>query len=222
MGISEGLLPTHWLLFSHMVYVLVLWAALRRAAWRRLWAFRSLQHGLGAAVVALMLLWQIRAGIAPGLEIHFLGLTALTLAMGWSFSVIAASLALLGATLVGEESAEAFSFNVLVACVIPISVSYAVLTIERLVGFRVFFAYIFICAFFGGALAVAAASISMAFLLWWADVYSFQQITNDFLIYVPLIAFPEGIINGAIVTGLLVYMPQYLKTLDQHRYSQSH
>ena len=220
MGLTSGALPEHWVWLSHLAYLLVLWAAVRRAAWRRLWEYRVLQHGMGLAVVSLMLLWQIRAGITPGLEIHFLGLTALTLAVGWSFAVIIASLALMGTTIVGRESLEVFSFNALVACVVPISVSYAMVIAERLARFRIFFAYIFVCAFFGGALAVVAAMGCMAWLLWFADVYSLSQITSDLLIYIPLIAFPEGVINGSVVTGLLVYLPQYLKTLDAERYGR--
>jgi len=219
MGVSAGLLPPHWLWLCHLLYLGLLVSAIRHAEWHRLWDHRSLQHLLGAAIVGLMLLWQIRAGISPGLEIHFLGLTALTLAVGWSFAVIASSVALLGTTLVGSEVGEAFSFNALIACIVPISLSYLVCIIERYVGFRLFFAYIFICAFFGGALAVVGAGLLIAWLLWLADAYSMREIIDYFLIYLPLIAFPEGVVNGTIITGMLVYMPQYLKTLQPERYS---
>lgn len=219
MGVSTGLLPSHWLWLCHLFYGGLLISAIRHAEWQRLWAHRSLQHLLGAAVVGLMLLWQIRAGISPGLEIHFLGLTALTLAVGWSFAVIGASIALLGTTIMGSEVVEAFSFNALFACIVPISLSYLICMIERYIGFRIFFAYIFICAFFGGALAVVGSWLLIASLLWIADAYSMREITEYFLIYLPLIAFPEGVVNGTIITGMLVYMPQYLKTLQPDRYS---
>jgi uncharacterized membrane protein len=218
MGISAGMLPTLWIWGGHVIFGAVLFTAIRHAQWPLLWRHRELQHLFLGAIALLIFLWHIRAGISPGLEIHFLGLTALTLVMGWCFAVIVASLVLLSLTLIGYESFEAFSFNALVVCIIPVCVSYCMYVLEKLLKFRPFFAYIFIGAFFGGALAVVSATTAMALLLWWADVYGLDEIIDQFLIFLPLIAFPEGLINGTIITALLVYAPEYLKTLDQSRY----
>lgn len=222
MGVSEGLLPAHWLWICHGLYAMVLWAAIRNAEWYRLWQYRSLQHLAGISVVSLVLLWQIRTGLVPGLEIHFLGLTALTLTMGWSFAVILASLALLATTLAGTEDFGAFSLTALMTCVVPICVSYLACLIERAMGTRIFFAYIFVCGFFGAALAVICANVGMALVLWLGEAYSFRQIWDNLLMYIPLIALPEGVINGILTTGLMVFLPQYLKTLEPARYGLRH
>src|SRR5690554_2983291 len=95
MGMPVELLPTSWVWSSHLLYGLFLWLAIRQVDWVRLRERRTVQHLCGGAVLALSLLWQMRIGLLPGLEIGFLGVTALTLVMGWSFAVVVASVALL-------------------------------------------------------------------------------------------------------------------------------
>lgn len=221
MGMPVELLPTSWVWSSHLLYGLFLWLAIRQVDWVRLRERRTVQHLCGGAVLALSLLWQMRIGLLPGLEIGFLGGTALTLVMGWSFAVVVASVALLITYLVKGGAWESFSLAALTGCVLPVSVSYVAYIIERLLRFRPFFAYIFICAFFGGAGVAVVMAFSKTLLFWLGGVYSLQDIVQQYLPYALLIAFPEGFINGMVITGLMVFAPQYLKTLDQGRYEAS-
>src|SRR5690606_1789156 len=221
MGMPVELLPTAWVWSSHLLYGLFLWLAIRQVEWQRLRERRVVQHLCGGAVLLLSLLWQLRIGLLAGLEIGLLGLTALTLVMGWAFAVVVASVALLIGYVVKGGSSESFSLTALMGCVLPVCVSYLACVVERLLKFRPFFAYIFISAFFGGAAVAVAVALCKTLLSWLGGVYSLPEILQHYLPYALLIAFPEGFVNGMVITGIMVFAPQYLKTLDQGRYETS-
>jgi len=87
-----------------VVFVLAalgLFVALLRAPWRRLADGTQLNLLLGFAV-GLMLLWSMKAGVKPGLNLHLLGAMAATLALGPWLAVLALALALCGITLNGS------------------------------------------------------------------------------------------------------------------------
>ncbi|MBY4676242.1 energy-coupling factor ABC transporter permease [Marinobacterium arenosum] len=218
MSISEGLLTGPWLWLIHLLYLLALGAAVWRAPWRVLADNRRLQHLLFGATVLLMMMWWMRAGISPGLSIHFVGMTAMTLMFGWDLAILAASLALLGMTLTGKESWDGFTVNGLCSVVLPALVSYG---IYRWVEWKLpknFFIYLFLCAFIGGGIAGASAGLSSSLLLWLADVYSWAKIEHEYIRYLPLIMFPEGLMNGILMTGMMVFYPDWVRTFNAKAY----
>lgn len=217
MGITDQLLPPPVLVTGWIICCCGLMAALVRAEWPQLFVERALQHSFFGAMVALVLLWQMRAGINPGLTVHLLGMTAATLVLGWQFSMLAGSVALVAMVFLGKESLAAFGINDLVTVLVPALVTQGIMLWERR-HFRLFFNYIFFCGFFGAALSVAAGGILMVLLLWVFGVYDWDLLTWDYLRFLPLIMLPEAFINGMVVTGLMVYFPKRLLTLDESRY----
>ncbi|ERP87124.1 membrane protein [Marinobacter sp. ES-1] len=218
MGMTDNLLSTGQWLFTALLFVLVLIAALRSVDWR---AFRNddaAQHTLFGAAVVLGFVWQLRAGISPGLAIHIFGITVITLMVGWALAVLAGLLALVITVITGREPLMMFAANGLVTVMVPALVSHGIMLWERRRNFRNFFAYIFFCGFFGAGLSVAAAGVVMCLLLWTSGAYSFDMLVHEYLRYLPLFMIPEGFINGAFVTGLMVFHPDRLSTLDQRRY----
>src|SRR5690606_40390791 len=123
MGMPVELLPTLWVWSSHLLYGVLLWLAIRQVDWLRLRERRTVQHLCGGGVLLLSLLWQLRSGLLPGLEIGLLGLTALTLVMGWSFAVVVSSVALLIGFLVDRKSTRLNSSHV--------KISYAVFCLKK-------------------------------------------------------------------------------------------
>ena len=66
-----------------LLWVLLLIFSLRGTLLRTLYHHPLYQHlCLGGAIV-LVPLWTLRAGLHEGLDVHFLGLTSLTLLLGW-------------------------------------------------------------------------------------------------------------------------------------------
>lgn len=218
MGMTENLLSTGQWLLTAVLFLLILAQAARSVDWQALRRDSALQHSLFGAAVALGFLWQLRAGISPGLAIHIFGITVITLMLGWALAVFSGLLALVITVITGREPVMMFAANGLVTVMVPALVSHGIMVWERRRNFRNFFAYIFFCGFFGAGLAVAAAGVVMCLMLWSSGVYTFDELIHEYIRYLPLIMLPEGFVNGTFVTGLMVFHPDRLTTLDQRRY----
>lgn len=218
MGMTENLLSGSQLVTTGVLFLLVLINALRGIDWRAFRRDQALQHTFFGAAVVLGFVWQFRAGISPGLSIHVFGMTLVTLMLGWRLAVLAGLLALVITVITGREPLIAFAANGLVTVMVPALVSHGIMLWERRRDFRNLFAYIFFCGFFGAGIAVGVAGVVMCLMLWSAGVYSLGELVHEYLRYLPLFMMPEGFVNGAFVTGLMVLHPDRLTTLDQRRY----
>lgn len=218
MGLMDGLLPLWQLLLTGFLFIAGLVLAYRDADWARLRRDQVLQHSFFGAAVALGCFWQLRAGVLPGLSVHLFAMTAVTLVLGWGLAVFAGLIALLISVLGGVESLSSFAATGLVTVMVPALVSHGIMLWERHCNFRNFFAYIFICSFFGAGISVAIAGCAMVLLLWTGGAYSAYELVHDYLRYLPLIILPEALINGMIIASLMVCYPERLLTLDQGRY----
>lgn len=214
MNISIGLLSGNWLWWLYPVYFIALFYAIYRAPWPLLQSTRGLQHLFFAATVILMLMWSMRAGISPGLSIHFLGMTVLTLLLGWDLAILSGSLVLVAMVLIGKESWEGFVVNGVCLIVIPAFLSYQ---IHRYVDRKFpknFFVYLFLTGFIGSACVVAVSGLSMSSVLLIDGVYEWKKIYHEYVRYLPLIMFPEALMNGIILTGIMVFHPDWIRTFD--------
>lgn len=218
MGMTENLLSTTQWLITLVLFLLILVRAVRTIDWQAVRQDNTLQHTFFGAAVVLGFLWQLRAGLSPGLSIHVFGITVITLMLGWALAVLAGLLALVITVITGREPLLMFAANGLITVMIPALVSHGIMLWERHRNFKNFFAYIFVCGFFGAGIAVAAAGIVMCLLLWSSGVYDLSELVHEYLRYLPLFMIPEGFANGAFVTGLMVFHPDRLTTLDQRRY----
>ncbi|ABM17403.1 MULTISPECIES: energy-coupling factor ABC transporter permease [Marinobacter] len=218
MGMTDNLLSTSQWLITAVLFAVILLKAVRSVDWPALRKDNALQHSFFGAAVILGFVWQLRAGISPGLAIHIFGITVITLMLGWALAVLAGLLALVITVITGREPLLMFAANGLITVMVPALVSHGIMLWERRRNFRNFFAYIFFCGFFGAGLSVAAAGIVMCLMLWSSGTYSFDELVHEYLRYLPLFMIPEGFINGTFVTGLMVFHPDRLSTLDQSRY----
>ena len=217
MNLTDSLLPADLLLLANFIWVLILWQALRQAPWRAFLAQPNLQHVLLGASVALFLMWIFEAGIRPALGFHFLGVTVYTLMFGWSLGVIGVSLIAVGVTVTSGDW-SALAMNALLLGILPGSTSYAVYRLVYRYLPRHLFIYIFLCAFFNAMIAAGAVILTLVTLLVFAESYTFSRISNEYLPFVPLYLFPEGMLNGMVTTALIVLKPDWLKTYDDEIY----
>ncbi|WP_449285528.1 energy-coupling factor ABC transporter permease [Marinobacter sp. PE14] len=218
MGMTENLLSTSQWIITLLLFLVILVRAVRSIDWPALRKDQALQHSFFGAAVVLGFVWQLRAGISPGLAIHIFGITVITLMLGWALAVLAGLMALVITVITGREPLIMFAANGLITVMVPAIVSHGIMLWERRRDFRNFFAYIFFCGFFGAGISVAAAGGVMCLMLWTSGVYTFDQLVHEYIRYLPLFMIPEGFVNGTFVTGLMVFHPDRLTTLDQRRY----
>jgi uncharacterized membrane protein len=191
------------------------------AAYYALWCrFRdhSFQHTFFGACAVLLLLWSMRAGLAPGLDLHLLGVTTMTLMFGWQLTLIGLALVCIGVVLIGPETWPWLGFDYLTGALVPVLTSWMLFrwADRRLPNH--FFVYLFVSVFSAAALSSVARSLVMAACLWLIGRYSFEQISEQYLIYIPLLAFPEAFVNGAIMIGMIALRPSWVITFDDRRY----
>ena len=220
MNLTNSLLPADVLFFANFIWLAIGLRALRSAPWRMLLANPRLQHVFLGASAALFLMWIFEVGVRPALGFHLLGVTAYTLMFGWSLGVIGVSLIMLAVTATNGDWA-ALATNALLLGVLPVSVSYGVYAlVDRYLPHHLFI-YIFLCAFFNAMLAAGATVLALVALLVTTETYAFARINSEYLPFVPLYLFPEGLINGMIITILVGLRPDWLKTYDDERYLKS-
>lgn len=217
MNLPDGLLSAGWLWPGHGLYALLLVAAVLRAPWRALRDSVRLNLFLGASV-ALMVLWSIKAGVAPGLNFHFLGATLLTLLFGWPLAVIAVSVVLLAVTFYGMSGWQAFSVNALLMGMLPAAITWLVFRLVDRFLPKHLFLYIFLCGFFGAALAMATTGLVSTAVFAASGAYSVDHLLQQYLPFYLLMVFPEAIITGSLVALLVVYHPEWVATYDEDAY----
>jgi uncharacterized membrane protein len=219
MDLPADLLPTPWILAAHVLYIALINLALRHAPWTQLRRTDTLNVFVGACV-GLGVLWSLKAGISPGLNFHLLGVTLLTLTFGWSLAVIGSSLVLLMTTLNGAGDWETFSVNALLMGALPATVTLSVLRLSERWLPPNFFVYVLVDAFLAAGLAMTATTLAASILFILSGIYILDQLSYEYLPYLPLVALPEALINGLLVTLLVGLRPEWVATFDDGRYLQ--
>ena len=208
MDLPSGTLPTAWFLLSDLLFGLLLVMVLFTRPWRWLKESQAQHLFLGTAVV-LLILWSLRAGISPGLNFHFLGMTAITLMLGWPVAILVGSMALIGVTLNGAAGWEAFGMNALLMVALPVLLTWQLWRWAVRFLPHHFMVYVFVNAFLTSALVM---------LLFVAGTYPLERLSYEYLPYLPLIVLPEAVMNGMAITLMVAYRPQWLMTFDDARY----
>jgi len=203
--------------YLSIVAAAALIAALRRTPWSR---FRDtrFQHVFFGACVAAAFLWRLRFGIVPAVPIHLLCLTTLTLMFGVPLATIAAAILTCAMCLLGLEVWQSWPGSFLALGVVPILVTWLALRASQRYLPPNPFIYIFVCAFFGAATAMLAATAANSVLLLGSEQLSLSQLQESYLVILPLMMFPEAFINGLIVTGLIVFKPTWIASFDDDVY----
>ena len=217
MDIPAGLLPASFLWVAALLYGLLLVSALLTAPWSKL-ADNEASHVYFAAVAIVCVLWTLRAGIAPGYSYHLLGVTSLCLMFDWQFALLAVSLVLLVTTWQGPAGWEAFALNALVMGALPVLFTRILLYASQRWLTHNFFIYIFVNAFFAGALGILLCGLAATAVIALAQGDIVNHSGGDYLLFIPLLMFGEAFLNGMTMTLLVAYRPAWVSTFHDRWY----
>ena len=218
LHIPAGLLPAWLLWVSNIVFLLLLLLAILLSPWKLLLNRQEQQHVFLGAVVGLLTIWGIRAGISPGLGFHHLGATLFSLMFGWPLAVVGLSIALLVSILLQASDWASLGINGLLSIALPVMVSIGILRLSQKWLPDNFFIYIFICAYFGAAIAVAVSRAGAIGILALLHAYPDEKLVEEALQYLPLFMLPEAFVTGMLVTIFVVYRPDWVASFDDERY----
>lgn len=203
------------------VSVIACYFIARKMVFSQLFHDKKCQHLVFGSAVCLTLLWSIQTGIPGHPQVHFLWLAALPLVLGFRWAVFSSLLALLSLTLVGIEPIAMLGINFLAGCLAPIALTYGIysLTFHKLP--KNVFVYIFLCAFIPGALTIALKMLLIGAYYYLDGIYSWQVVSDNYLMITTLLLFPEAMFNGMTITLLIIYKPQWVLTFYDKHYLSS-
>ena len=217
MEFSGELFPTSWLWSFAALYAWLVSRALRWADWGRLADNAQLNVFLGA-VVCVLLMWTLRTEVQPGFAWHLSGMVALTLMFGWSLAIIAGSLALFATTIVGLNDWAGLVPTALVFIVLPASLTQLILGLARAYLPKHYFIYVFINAFLAGGLVSVITALVATGLLLSAGAYSLQKLSDSYLLFLPLMFFPEAVLNGWLISIMVGFKPHWVGSFRDEEY----
>ncbi|MGB0866621.1 MAG: energy-coupling factor ABC transporter permease [Granulosicoccaceae bacterium] len=200
------------------VYFALLLLAIRYVDWRALARDTGLQHRLGVAAALLIVLWSLRAGISDGLEIHFFMVSALHLVFGWQLAMLVVTVALLALTVLGSADWYSLGLSGIVSGVLPILCTFAFWKLHKAKTPHNPFAFIFLVASLGAVVATVVSALFLSTVLWLNGDVTLTQLQNELWIFLPLMALPEGAINGMLIAAMIVYVPDWVKLFEERRY----
>ena len=219
--LASKLLTDFTLWASWFFYLPFVFAAAWKAPWVELFSDSRRQHLLFGTVIALCLLWLLRRDFPNGLSVHFIGMTAVTLLLGWPLAIITGLFAQLTLIVLGKPDIAALAVNGFNVVALPgVDAETAARLIERLQPENLF-VYIFGSCFFPAALT-AVLCVSLAFaILMLNQLFVFPYWIDEYYGLALMVAFPEAFINGTLITALVVYKPEWLETFNHTRYLQA-
>ena len=199
--------------------LMALWAA-RTGPWSSLRESGRLNLWLGMAVI-LMLVWQMKAGVYAGLNLHLLGAMVANLVFGPQLAMVLLGATLAGVTLNGATGWASFPLNWLAMAVWPVVVAEAIRWGVMRYMARHFFVYVFVIAFFGSAVAVVAQGAMASLVLVLSGAYSLDFLLANYLPYFLLLGFAEAWLSGGAVTLMVIYRPGWVASFDDRMYLQN-
>jgi uncharacterized membrane protein len=194
---------------------------LPRMNWAQLFVPGRLQQFLAVALV-LLLIWSMRAESIEGLAMHFLGVVTITLVFGGQLAIVMVAMVVVVLAVVGTIELLQVPLIILLTGVLPVLVTVRLLQLsERRLPAHLF-VYLYVVGFFGGGLSVLVVMGAHALVYGLFTEVSWTMIVRDYVRYMPLMMLPEAVLNGMLMTGLVVFRPEWVATYSDARYVDGH
>lgn len=209
--------------------VVILWIVLayclpdwKKVVWPKLEKEKAFQHLVFATLFFFSTLWATQAGVKEGLQIHFLALTTLTMMYGWRMAFLISIPAMLVNHLLHDVSLLQLPTSLVLSALLPIFISYLVFLLSYHYLPRNIFVFIFVAGFFNGAITGSLHLLINSFYHLSVGHYDWETIQHNYFIFVPLLAFPEGLLNGMSLAVLTVFKPEWLRVFSDRDYIYNH
>lgn len=211
MNMLAGAMPAAVLWIASLLFL----ALMARAAWTAPW-YKILDnessHVFLGAVLLVGIIWLVRSSVFNGINFHLLASTALMIMFEWQFALFAVLIVHVGLYFFGAMPLSVIPINVLICGAIPIFLTRAGLILAFRHLPHNFFVFVFVNCFFVAGLSmvvVALTTLVLYFLFAYEAVYLGLQ---DFVPFTLMLAFPEAVLNGIILSGLIAYQPGWIAT----------
>jgi len=218
MFIAVEFLPGWMILASSLLMLVACAAAALVAPWASIRAVPARLHLVLGGAFSCLLLWLMSVHMVEELWLHFIGVSCLVMLLGLRLALLAGALSsILYAIIVGESLLGvpmAWTLTVLLPGVVSRLVLYVVARLRS----KNLFLYMLGGGFCGGMLAMLAMVAGSLLVFWLIGAQDWLQAALENWPLISLVLFPEGFINGMVITTLTVFYPQLVKTFDDIHY----
>ncbi|ELL7085064.1 energy-coupling factor ABC transporter permease [Vibrio fluvialis] len=190
--------------------------------WPKFTHEKSFQHLTYFVIFALFLLWSAQASVKEGLQIHFLALTTLTMMYGRRCAFVLTLPVTVALVVVGKLGLYDVPEYLLLSVLLPILISYAIFALSYHYLPRNIFVFIFVAGFFNGGMTGSLHLLLNTLYQLTFSSHDWHTIYDNYLIFVPLLAFPEGLLNGMALAILSVFKPEWLRVFSDRDYIYNH
>lgn len=217
MVFSPILASSFWLPAVMMAVVALVVAAVV-APWRQLFAHPYRQHAFWAAIVGLSLLWQLKVNVLNVMGLHPLLMMSVVMIFGGALALWVGALALLVGLVFHAQPLPMVAVQFCLSVLAPTLVALLVLRIIDRLQIKNLFLYMLGGGFIGAMASVQAMAAASWLYVWLLGPEPLQLIFADHYYLTLMLMFPEGFINGALISTVTVLAPDLVKTYDDHRY----
>lgn len=194
--------------------------------WLRPWLMLvndvALQHRWLAATLAVVLMWQLRAQAVDWLTLHLVFTVLMALVFKAPLALMSNVMINVAMVLIGRNDWALLGANIVVTGIVP---AVVIGIVWRVVDRRLpdnLMVFLFVCGFFGAALATLGGGLTAVLLIIAAGtdpeaIYLAQEYAR----FLPLLMPSEAFITGMLLSILLVYHPNWVATFNDHRYIDS-
>lgn len=218
MNIPDGLISPDLLWVNWLLFIFFIGLGLSRSPWRALLRAPQRLNLIAASVVFLTMLWVFSSSSLPGLSLHFLGLTVVTLLVGWPLALISGGMALIFLSLTGSMSFSGLGWDMLGMVAPPILFTALINAAAQRLFPANFFIYLFVNSFLSAVVGAVAAALASAALMLSLGIYSWGVLTSSYFPLLPIQWVPEAMINTMMILGLTLLRPDWVITFDERRY----
>lgn len=215
----ESTLLSAWLIIASGIAAaaVLVWAALA-APWQALENDQRRVHVMGGSLLLLVVLHSLAFGVTDGLVLHLLGVSTVTLLLGLRFTLLVGAAAMIIALVLTGHSVASAPLGWWLSVFAPALMTRWLVQWLRQHAPSHPFMYIMGAGFVGGILAaLVTAVLGLATLAAIGQAEWVSTALTNWPVIV-LIAFPEGFINGTLVTAFVVLAPDTLKHFDSDFY----
>ncbi|MCF1427504.1 MAG: hypothetical protein LPH21_07660 [Shewanella sp.] len=205
-------------LFALVLLIIWLWLIWPKRDFSQLLMDKGKQRRLLWVLMAVNLLWMLNASIYHQLHVHFLGLVVLMQMFGWRLASIAVIMPVSLFALLVQGQAGWIAPYALFGSVLPLFISFTIYSRGFHLLPRNLFVYLFCAGFFNAGLVLISHMLLWGSWLWLTTDYIWSELVDSYFNLIPLLAFPEALLNGMALTLLVVYRPEWLYDFRDNQY----
>lgn len=217
MNLTDNLLGETWYWAAWLVWIPLFAHSVWRAPWKRLVDSEQSNLWLGL-IVALVLLWTMKASAQEGLSLHLLGANVFTLVFGPHLALVGLAVVLLCTSLNDGGAWFSYAANALLLAGVGVALSHGLFRLLAVRLPRNYFIYIFVNAFLCGGAVILGVGLVSTLLLGLGGAYPLPYLFEEYLPYFLLLAFSEAWLSGGVLTVFVIYRPHWVGSFDDAHY----